>query len=100
MNTEDYINKYKYGKVIEPLKYKRVSKNYIVAGMPIVKCRDAILINKRYKGIRISDINIFDPNYITYIKNSKYTPEELKEIIDDVERNQRLDDIKREMILG
>ncbi len=102
METQEYIEKYQKIKLIDSIKYKVIDNNYIVAGYPIVKCRDALMLNKKYKGIRLSDIYIFDPNYIVYLQNNKYIPKELKEIANEIDKIQSagMDDISRQIALG
>jgi ADP-glucose pyrophosphorylase len=103
MNTKDFIQKHKQKQVFDTVRFKPVTKNYKVAGMPIVECRDAIILNGQYKDIRLTDIFIFDSKYlIEYLLKNKYISDELKEIAGDVVRHQTqgMDNINTDIALG
>ena len=88
MSTENFIQNFRRKKAIDRLQYRETEKSYMVAGMPLVKCRDALLISGKNKGQRLSDIFIFDPNYMHDLLSYKGVDADLKDIINEVERNQ------------
>ena len=102
METKDYIQKFKKGAVIDGLKYEVVEKRYKVAGEPLVVCRDAILKSRKYSGIKVSDIVIFDPSYLAYLQKNHFVDEELKTIISEIIAHQEIgmDDIRTSIALG
>ena len=102
MNTEAYINNYKQNKKISRVEYVSTVKRYKVAGESLVECRDACIKNGRYGGIRLSDIYIFDPNFLHYLINSKYVDDELKQIAAEIRQHQSagIDSISTKIALG
>jgi len=101
MDVKSYIKKFR--KSLEPdrFKYEPTTKNYRVAGEPMVACRDAIMRSHKYSGIRVSDIFIFDPAYLRYLEKSKYIEEELRSIIQEVIKHQTqgMDAVDRKLAL-
>jgi len=102
MNTEDYIINYQKRKKIDRIQYAPVVKRYRVAGEPLVECQDAVIKNGRYAGIRLSDIFIFDPNFLYYLTKSQYVDDELKNIAKAIKRHQSVgvDSISAKIALG
>jgi len=102
MNTEDYIANYQKRKRIDRIQYIPVVKCYRVAGEPLVECQDAVIKNGRYAGIRLSDIFIFDPNFLHYLTKSQYVDSALKDIAKAIQRHQSsgMDAISAKIALG
>ena len=102
MNTQEFIAKHKMQRSNSKLAFERTVKRYNIAGMPLVKCADAKLLNGRYPGMRLSDVFIFDPNYLTLLINNDRVDPELKEIVAEVMKNQSsgADSISRRIALG
>lgn len=101
MDTQEFIRKHQEQRHFR-FKFQPVPKRYLVAGEPLVECKDAILLNGRYEGNRVSDIFIFDPGFVLYLVRCQWADEELKSIAREVIRNQSkgMEDIARRIALG
>jgi len=101
MDTQEFLQRYKNKKQEQSDQFKKVPVFYKLAGENIVECNDAILLTGKYKDMRVSDIFIFDLDYLNYLKKNENIKEDLKDIIKEVIKNQSqgMDNISREIAL-
>ena len=88
LDTRSFIERYKAQRRDDKLRFEEVPVTYNVAGLPLIKCRDAKLLNGRYPNMTLTTVYLFNPNYLTYLIRNENVDPLLKSIANEVIQNQ------------
>ena len=100
MSSEDFVNKFMNHRSEAWLEHRICTQKRRVAGTEY-ESEDAVMVNGKYRGLRISELYLIDPRFVNAIIKYHGTPLQLRKIAESVVRyqEQHADAISREIAL-